>query len=327
MLRFILRRLLLLILMCLAVSLIGFAILHLSAGDYVSTYIRELQARGQLADQASLAQFEQQVGLGQPLPRQYLLWLRGILRGQFGQSLQWGLPVKQLIWDRLGLTALLAFTALLLIGAIALPVGIWAALKRRAVGDVIATLVSVVGVAIPDFLLALAIMWLVWSQLGVRIEGLFSLEFIGVPWSWATVLDLLRHIWLPVAVLVMGGVGGLIRVMRANLLAELRQPYVAAARAQGWPERRLLARYPVRVALAPFVGAAGWMLPGLVSGATILAVVMNLPTTGPLLLNALRSQDLYLASTVLMMLCLLTIVGTLLSDILLAWLDPRIRCE
>lgn len=327
MLHYIARRLLLLIPTVIVVSVIGFLIIQLPPGDYLTSYITTLEAQGELVDPAIIEQLKVQYGLGQPVYVQYFGWVTGMLKGQFGMSLEWRTPVKDLIWERLVLTILISLASLLVIWVIAFPVGIYSAMKQYSLGDYLFTLISFIGLGIPNFLLALVVMWFALTKLGMNVGGLFSMEMETAPWSWAKVKDLLEHIWIPMLVIGMGGTAGLIRIMRANLLDELRKPYVVAARARGLSETRLLLRYPVRVALNPFVSTVGWTLPGLVSGSTIVSVVLNLPTTGPLLLRALQSQDMYLAGTMILLLGLLTVIGTLVSDILLAWLDPRIRFE
>jgi len=233
--------------------------------------------------------------------------------------------VADLIWDRLGLTVIVSFVTLIFTWIVAFPTGIYSAVRQYSIGDYILTAIGFLGVATPDFLLALVLMVFTYSQFGQSVGGLFSPQFADAPWSWARVGDLLNHIWIPLVVLGMSGAAGLIRTMRANLLDELEKPYVVTARAKGQRERTLLLRYPVRAALNPFVSTVGWSLAGLASGTTIVAVVLNLPMVGPLLLGALISQDMYLAGSIILMLSVLTVIGTLLSDILLAWLDPRIR--
>jgi peptide/nickel transport system permease protein len=302
-------------------------IIQLPPGDFLTSYIITLESQGQLVDQGLIDSLKQQYGLDQPVHIQYLKWMGGMLRGDFGQSLTWQLPVKDLIWERIGLTFTISLASLLFIWAVAFPIGIYSAVKQYSPGDYLFTLLSFIGLGIPNFLLALIIMWFAFSKLGVSVGGLFSVQFNDAPWSWAKFLDLLNHLWIPMVVLGLGGTAGLIRIMRANLLDELRKPYVATSRAKGMPERALILKHPVRVALNPFVSTVGWTLPGLVSGSVIVSVVMNLPTTGPILLRALLSQDMYLAGTLVLILSILTVIGTLISDILLAWLDPRIRLQ
>jgi peptide/nickel transport system permease protein len=326
MLTYILRRVLLIIPTLFVISVISFIVIQLPPGDFLTSQIIALQSQGQLVDQSVIDAMRQQYGLDQPMYVQYYKWMSGILlHGDFGQSLQWRQPVADLIWERLALTVALSLASLLFIWVVAFPVGIYSAIKQYSPGDYLFTFVSFVGLGVPNFLLALVIMWLAFSKLGLTVAGLFSPEFQNAPWSWARVGDLLAHIWVPMIVLALGGTAGLIRIMRANLLDELNKPYVETARAKGVKERDLILKYPVRMALNPFVSTVGWTLPGLVSGSVIVSVVLNLPTTGPLLLTALQAQDMYLAGSFLLMLSVLTVIGTLISDILLAWLDPRIR--
>ncbi|NLD43048.1 MAG: ABC transporter permease [Chloroflexi bacterium] len=327
MLHFVLRRLLLLIPTVIVISMISFLVIQLPPGDYLTSYVISLEAQGQFVDQELIDALRVQYGLGQPLYVQYGKWVWGMLHGHFGQSLQWKAPVADLIWERLGLTVVLSLGSLLFVWLVAFPIGIYSAVRQYSVGDYVFTALSFFGLGIPDFLLALIVMWLAFSQLGISVGGLFSNEFVRAPWSWAKLVDMLKHAWMPMVVLGIGGTAGLIRIMRANLLDELNKPYVETARAKGLRERRLILKYPVRVALNPFVSTLGWTLPSLVSGSVIVSVVLSLPTTGPLLLTALQAQDMYLAGTFLLMLSILTVLGTLVSDVLLALLDPRIRVE
>ena len=327
MIEFIVRRLLLLIPTVIMISIISFAIIQLPPGDFLTSYIITLESQGQLVDEGLVASLKEQYGLDQPLTVQYFKWVSGMMHGDFGQSLTWNLPVKDLIWERIGLTFAISFASLMFIWAVAFPVGIYSAVKQYSVGDYFFTFVSFVGLGIPSFLLALIIMWFAFSKFGLSVGGLFSIQYIDAPWNWDKFIDLLNHLWVPMIVLGLGGTAGLIRIMRANLLDELRKPYVTTSRAKGMPEAKLIVKHPVRVALNPFVSTVGWTLPGLVSGSVIVSVVLNLPTTGPILLRALLSQDMYLAGTLVLLLSVLTVIGTLISDILLAWLDPRIRLQ
>ncbi len=328
MLTYIIRRILLLIPTLFVISIISFVIIQLPPGDFLTSYIASLQSQGQLIDDSVIQALQQQYGLDQPIHIQYFKWISGILlHGNFGQSLQWRQPVSELIWERLGLTVLLSFASLVFIWIVAFPIGIYSAVRQYSPGDYFFTFVSFVGVGVPNFLVGLVIMWLAFSKFGLTVGGLFSPEFSNAPWSWGRLVDLLAHLWIPMVVLGMGGTAGLIRIMRANLLDELNRPYVETARAKGVEERVLIQKYPVRMALNPFVSTIGWTLPGLVSGSVIVSIVLNLPTTGPLLLSALQAQDMYLAGTFVLLLSSLTVIGTLISDIMLAWLDPRIRLQ
>jgi peptide/nickel transport system permease protein len=309
------------------VSIISFIIIQLPPGDWLTTYVANLEAQGEEVDEQTLAALRSRYGLGEPIYVQYLKWVRGILHGDFGYSFAWNAPVADLIWDRLLLTVVLSLSTLLLTWVIAFPVGIYSAVRKYSIGDYVATAFGFLGMAIPNFLLALVMMVIAFAWFNESVGGLFSPDFVDAPWSPARVWDLFKHLWIPMVILGTSGTAGLIRIMRANLLDELNKPYVSTARAKGLRESRLLLRYPVRVALNPFVSTIGWTLPALVSGSTVTATVLNLPSTGPLLLQALTSQDMYLAGSFILMLSILTVIGTLISDILLAWLDPRIRLQ
>ena len=325
MLAYVVRRLLLIIPTLLAISMVSFAIIQLPPGDYLTTYVAQLSAMGDLVDEQSLEALRARYGLGQPIYVQYYRWMRNMLQGDFGWSMDWGRPVRELLWDRLAITFLLSLAALLFTWAVAFPIGVYSAVKQYSIGDYLATFISFLGLATPDFLLALVLMWVMFAYFGQSVGGLFSPQYSEAPWSLAKVWDLLKHLLVPMVVLGTSGAASLIRIMRANLLDELRKPYVLTGRAKGLREARLLLKYPVRVALNPFVSTVGWYLPSLVSGSVIVAVVLNLPITGPLLLRALMSQDMYMAGSFIFMLSTLTVLGTLISDILLVWLDPRIR--
>ena len=326
MLQFTLRRIVYMIQTLIVISILSFAIIQLPPGDYLTTYVTTLRATGELVDEATLASMEQRYGLGKPMYVQYWKWISGILlRGDFGQSFEWNQPVSELIWGRLGLTFTMSLVTLLFTWIVAFPVGIFSAVRQYSVGDYVSTIVGYIGLATPNFLLALVLMYIAFRYFNQSVGGLFSPDYADAPFSWAKVWDLLKHLWIPVIIIGMAGTAGLIRIMRANLLDELHKPYVTTARAKGMSEWRLILKYPVRMALNPFVSTVGWTLPVLVSGSAVVSIVLALPTTGPLLLRALMSQDMYLAGSFIMLLSVLTIIGTLISDILLAWLDPRIR--
>jgi len=326
--QFILRRVLYLIPTLIAISLVMFVIIQLPPGDYLTTLVAAMSSQGETVDPAALAGLKERYGLGQPIYVQYWKWISNIvLQGDFGRSFTYNLPVASLLWERLGLTLVLSLCSLLLVWIIAFPVGVYSAVKQYSPGDYIATFLGFIGVATPNFLLALVLMYIAFKYFNQSVGGLFSPEYQEAPWNWDKVLDLIGHLWIPIIIIGAEGTAGLIRIMRANLLDELRKPYVVTARAKGLPEWKLLLKYPVRVALNPFISTVGWILPGLVSGSAIVSIVLSLPTTGPILLRALLSQDMYLAGSFLLMLSVLTVIGTLLSDLLLAWLDPRIRYE
>lgn len=326
--QFILRRVLYLIPTLIAISLVMFIIIQLPPGDYLTTLVAAMASQGESVDQAALVALKERYGLGQPIYVQYWKWISNIvLQGDFGRSFAYNLPVASLLWERLGLTLVLSVCSLFFVWIVAFPVGVYSAVKQYSPGDYIATFLGFVGVAVPNFLLALVLMYIAFKYFNQSVGGLFSPEYQEAPWNWDKVLDLLSHLWIPIIIVGTEGTAGLIRIMRANLLDELRKPYVVTARAKGLPEWKLLLKYPVRVALNPFISTVGWVLPGLVSGSAIVSIVLSLPTTGPILLRALLSQDMYLAGSFLLMLSVLTVIGTLLSDLLLAWLDPRIRYE
>jgi peptide/nickel transport system permease protein len=326
--QFIIRRILYMIPTLFLISIVSFIIIQLPPGDYLTSLVATMASTGETVDRAALVALEQRYGLGQPVYVQYWKWISGILlRGDFGQSFEWNQPVSALLWGRLALTFVLSLATLLFTWVVAFPIGIYSAVRQYSLGDYVTTVIGYVGLAIPNFLLALVMMYVSFKYFNQSVGGLFSPEYQDAPWSLAKVIDMLAHLWIPVVIIGTAGTAGLIRIMRANLLDELHKPYVVTARAKGLSEYKLLLKYPVRVALNPFVSTLGWTLPTLVSGAAIISIVLSLPTTGPLLLRALMSQDMYLAGSFILMLSTLTVVGTLISDILLAWLDPRIRYE
>ncbi|MGI6149180.1 MAG: ABC transporter permease [Firmicutes bacterium] len=324
---YVLKRILYMIPTLLVISVITFIIIQLPPGDYLTSYIATLEQSGAMVSEAEIASLRRQYGLDQPMVVQYLQWMWKLLHGDFGMSFQWNRPVRTLIGERLGLTMVISTATLVFTWVVAIPIGIYSAMRQYSLGDYVATVIGMLGVAVPNFLLALVIMYFAYTRFGLNITGLFSREMAAAPWSVAKFVDMLKHIWAPVIVVGMAGTAQLIRIMRAGLLDELGKPYVEAARAKGIPERRLIFKYPVRLAINPLVSTIGWSLPGIISGETIVSVVLSLETTGPLLLRALLSQDMYLAGSFILMLSLLTVIGTLISDILLALLDPRIRYE
>lgn len=324
--RYILRRLAHVVPTLLLISLVAFTVVQLPPGDFLDAHVAALQAQGGSVELAALESLRERYGLDQPFLGQYLRWMQNILlRGDFGFSFEWNRPVSEVIWDRLGLSMIVSLAALVFVYVVAFPIGIYSAVRKYTAGDYAFTLLGFLGLATPNFLLALVLMYVALTVFGQSVGGLFSPDFVDAPWSIAKFLDLLAHLWIPTVIIGTASTASLIRVMRANLLDELNRPYVQAARAKGMPEFRLLMRYPVRAALNPFVSKLGWELPHIVSSAAIVAVVLNLPTTGPVLLMALKSQDTYLAGSFLLMLSVLTVIGTFISDLLLAWLDPRIR--
>lgn len=307
-------------------SVLIFLIIQLPPGDYLTMYIQRLEMAGTDVSEAEIATLRRLYNLDRPLYQQYLLWIRNILfRWDFGRSLQWRRPVSELIGERLPLTVVVSILTLIFTYALSITIGIYSATHQYTAGDYLFSFVAFIGISVPGFLIALVIMYWVFAITGVAVTGLFSEEYIRASWTWAKVLDGLKHIWLPMLIIGFAGTAGLTRTMRGLLLDELQQAYVATARAKGVAERKLLFKYPVRLAINPMVSTVGWLLPSIVSGQALVAIVLNMPTTGPLLLQALLAQDMYLAGGFLLMTSSLTIIGTLISDILLGVLDPRIR--
>ncbi|HEX6014701.1 MAG TPA: ABC transporter permease [Geminicoccaceae bacterium] len=325
MLGYLLRRLLLALVTIWAITVVTFVIIQLPPGDFVDAYVAQSAAMGSAITMEEAAALRQAYGLDEPLLVQYVKWLGLISRGEFGVSFEFGRPVTEVIGDRLWLTILLSIGAIIVTWGIALPIGIYSAVRQYSWGDYFFTFVGFIGLAVPNFLLALIVMYLAFRWFGLNVGGLFSAEYELAPWSWGRVWDLTKHLPLPVLILALSGTAQLVRIMRANLLDELRRPYVVTARAKGLPERRVILKYPVRAALNPFASTIGYLLPFVVSGSIIVSVVLSLPTVGPLLLRSLVSQDMLLASSIILLLGVLTVVGTFLSDLLLMWIDPKIR--
>jgi len=325
--RYILQRLALLPLLMVVYSFVIFAIMQAPPGDFLTAYVATLASSGSSLSAEQIAAMRAQYGLDQPFFVQYLLWLQHLVHGDLGLSLEYQRPNAELIGDVLGLTLALALFSFVLTWALAIPAGIYSATHPRSIGDHVLTVINYVGVATPNFMLALVLMWVAFAYFDINVTGLFSPEYADKPWSWGRFGDMLAHIWLPALVLGIAGTARLARIMRANLLDELNKPYVVTARAKGMREWRLVLRYPVRLAFNPLVSTIGWYLPQLFSGSLIVATVMNLPNIGPLLLRSLVNQDMYLAGGILLIYSFLTIVGTLLSDVALALVDPRIRVE
>ncbi|MBV7334091.1 ABC transporter permease [Chloroflexi bacterium TSY] len=308
------------------ISVLIFMLIQLPPGDYLTSEIMRMASSGEEIDQALIANLKLRYGLDRPMHEQYFRWITNIvLRGDFGRSFQWKQPVSELIWERLAWTFVISLGSLLFTWIVAFPIGVYSATHQYSLADYLVTFLGFLGKATPNFLLALILMWIGFSYFGVSMGGLFSQDFQRAPWSLAKFWDLLKHLWVPMIVLGTAGTADLIRTLRANLLDELRKPYVTAARAKGVSETKLIWKYPVRIAINPFISSVGGVLPELISGAAIVSVVLSLPTTGPLMLTALLSQDMYLAGSFLLVLTFLSLIGTLISDILLAVLDPRIR--
>ncbi len=327
MLAYIFRRLILAVLTIWAVSVLSFLIIKLPPGDYVTAYIAQMSMSGGYVSQQEAQAMRHEYGLDQPVYVQYLRWMRLVVHGRFGVALEWRRPVVEVIGDRLWLTLVVSVGAILITWLLALPIGIYSAVRQYSVGDYVATFIGFIGLAVPSFMLALILMYLSFKLFNANVGGLFSDRYSLAPWSLAKVWDLAKHLPLPTVILGLAGTAQLIRIMRANLLDELGKPYVITARARGLSERRVILKYPVRVALNPFASTIGYLLPYVVSGSIIVSLVLGLPTVGPLLLRALIAQDMFLAGTIVLLLGVLTVVGTFLSDLILLWIDPRIRLE
>lgn len=327
MLAYILRRLVLAVITIIAISILAFIIIQLPPGDFVTSYIANMSSGGATVSEAEVEALREQYGLNQPIYIQYIKWAAQMLQGNFGMAMEWNRPVKDVIGDRLALTVVVSLAAVVFTWAVALPIGIYSAVKRYSIGDYIFTFIGFIGLAIPGFMLALIVMYVGFRYFNANIGGLFSPEMADAPWSWAKFKDMLAHLPIPAVVLGLSGTAQMIRIMRSNLLDELRKPYVMTARARGLSETRVILKYPVRVALNPFISTIGYLLPYIVSGSIIVSLVLSLPTVGPLLLKALIAQDMFLAGTIILLLGVLTVIGTFISDLLLMWVDPRIRLE
>ncbi len=309
-----------------AASVIAFTVIQLPPGDYVTSYIANLQSSGTVVSQEEAAALRQQYGLDQPIYVQYLKWAGLMLRGNFGMAMEYNRPVREVVGDRMTLTIIVSVAAVLFIWALALPIGIYSAVNQYSILDYVFTFIGFIGIAVPNFMLALIVLYVSFKYLHVEsIGGLFSPDMQLEPWGWAKIQDLAAHLPLPAVVLGLAGMAEVVRIMRANLLDELRKPYVVTARAKGLAEYRVILKYPVRAALNPFASTIGYIFPFIVSGSIIVSLVLSLPTVGPLLFKALIAQDLFLSGTILLLLAVLTVVGTLISDLILMWIDPRIR--
>ena len=317
-------------------SIVAFMLIQAPPGDYLTEYVAMMRETGEAGRKdvhttgggvgsIEVLALEQRFGLDKPVYIQYLKWIGGVVRGDMGMSMEWRIPVNDLIWDRVLLTVLLSLFTVAFTWTLAIPIGIISAVKQYSIIDYVFTFLAYIGVGTPNFMLALVIMWTAFAAFGMRLTGLFSPEYINAPWSIGKAVDMLSHMWVPMLILGTDGTARFTRIVRANLLDELRKPYVETARAKGIPEWKVVLRYPTRMALNPFVSTAGWALPQLFSGSLIVATVMSLPTIGPLLLSALLAQDMFLAGSLILILTALTLFGTLVSDLILAWMDPRIR--
>ncbi|HSE78905.1 MAG TPA: ABC transporter permease [Alphaproteobacteria bacterium] len=325
MLSYLIRRVLIMIPTLLAISAIVFIIIQLPPGDYLTTLVAELQSQGEAASLEKINFLRQQYGLDRSPVEQYLFWIAGLLQGDLGYSFEFNLPVAQVIGDRLLLSFIVAFATVLFTYVVAFPIGIYSATRQYSWGDYSLTFIGFLGLATPSFLLALVLLYFANVAFGTSIGGLVDPQYIEQPMSWGKFWSVLEHLWIPVLVIGASGTAAMIRRLRANLLDELQKQYVVTARAKGLPPGRLLVKYPLRMAINPFIADIGSLLPSLISGAAIVSVVLSLPTNGPMLLSALRSQDMYLAGSFLMIEACLVVIGVFLSDLALAALDPRIR--
>jgi peptide/nickel transport system permease protein len=324
-LHYVARRLIIALGTMIAISILSFVIIQLPSGDYISYYVAQQAASGDVISAQEADQLRERYGLDQPVWVQYFKWMGLALQGDFGTSMSWQRPVADLIGERLALTVVLSLAAVVLTWIIALPIGIYSAVRQYSPLDYVFTGFGFIGLAVPNFLLALGAMYFGFAVFGANIGGLFSPEYAGAPWNIAKVWDLMKHLPIPAFILALSGTAGIIRIMRANLLDEMQKPYVTNARAKGLPEWRVILIHPVRVALNPFVSTIGYLFPYIVSGSIIVSLVLGLPTVGPLLLNSLLAQDMFLAGAIVMLLGVLTVIGTLISDLLLMWIDPRVR--
>lgn len=325
MLRYLVRRILLMIPTLVAISILAFLIIQLPPGDFLSSYVNELRTLGQDISMEDAISLRVHYGLDQPVVVQYWRWFAGLLKGDLGISLQWRRPVSEIIMERLPYSMLISLCSFVFVWVVSIPIGMYSAVKQYSAGDYVATFIGFLGLAVPDFLFALVVLWLVFLATGNVLAGLFSSEYIMAAWSWGKLLDLLKHLWVPMIIIGTSGTAGAIRVMRANMLDEIDRPYVMVARSKGLSEMRLLLKYPFRIALNPTMSTIGYLLPSLVGGELLVSIVMGIPSLGPILMQALLSQDMFLAGSIVMILSSLTVIGTLVSDLLLAWVDPRIR--
>ena len=327
MLGFLVRRIMVMIPTLLAISAITFVIIQLPPGDYLTTLMTELESRGETIDQSRLQFLRETYGLDKPMIKQYFVWLGGMLTGDYGFSFEYNRPVSEVVGDRMLLTVVVSFATIIFIWVVSFPIGIYSATHQYSLGDYGLTFLGFLGLATPNFLLALVLLYFANVTFGTSIGGLMDPVYMDAPWSWAKALSVVEHLWIPVIVIGTSGTAGMIRRLRANLLDELHKQYVVTALAKGLAPAKVLWKYPLRMAINPFIADIGNLLPQVVSGAAVVSIVLSLPTTGPMLLDALRSQDMYLAGSFLMFLALLTVVGVFLSDLALAALDPRIRLE
>ncbi|TVR29780.1 MAG: ABC transporter permease [Spirochaetaceae bacterium] len=325
MLDFLMRRMLLMIPTLFIVSGISFFVIQAPPGDFVTAHVQRLEDRGQIVDREAIEAMRARYGLDQPAHVQYVRWIRSMFRGDLGMSFDWGAPVSRVIARRIPNSLIISLFSFLFVYAVAIPIGMLSATRQYSVADYFFTFVAFVGLGIPNFLFALVMLWVVYSMTGQVLIGLFSAEYVDAAWSWARFMDMLRHVWIPAIIVGTAGTAKIVRVMRASLLDELQKPYVMVARAKGLSRSHVNYKYPFRIAINPVVSTIGWTLPSLITGEMLVSLVLGLPTLAPIFLRALQMQDMYLAGGIVFVLTLLTLLGTLISDILLGWIDPRIR--
>lgn len=328
MIAYLIRRLGYALIMLVLTSFVAFLVMDLPPGDYLDQKIAELQARGDRSAELRIAEYRARYGLDKPLLTRYVMWASNFVKGDFGESFQWERPVKDVLGERLKMTIILALATMFLVWSVSIPIGVYSAVHQYSLGDQILTTIAFIGMGMPNFLLALLVLFFAVVVLDQDISGLFSREFRDAAWSLAKVWDLLKHLWIPALIASVTGAAGLIRIMRANLLDTLGQPFVEAARARGLKNRTVIWKHAVRIAINPLIVIFGSQsLPGIINGNMLLAFILNLPTIGPVFIQALTVQDSYMAGTCLVFVVLLTLLGNLLADIALVWLDPRIRLE
>lgn len=328
MVNYILRRLGYAVIMIVLVSFVGFCIIKLPPGDFLTQKLEQLRARGDRSAENQIEALRAKYGLDRPFMVQYTTWAVNFLKGDFGESFQYERPVKDLLGERLTMTIVLALATLIITWVLAIPLGVYSAVRQYSLGDQIITTISFIGIGIPGFLLALIILFFAIVVLNQDVLGLFSKEYVDAPWSIGKVVDLLKHLWIPALISAVTGTGGLIRIMRGNLLETMGQPFVEAARARGLRNRDVIWKHAVRVAINPLIVILGSeALPGIIGGNALVSIVLNLPTIGPLFVDSLRRLDMYLAGTCIVFFTILLLVGNLLADLVLAWVDPRIRLE
>jgi peptide/nickel transport system permease protein len=323
--RYFVQRLLVMIPTLIVISIAIFVIIQAPPGDWIETYIAQLRSQGEAVDPAKIEFLRKTYGLDLPFYMQYLKWAGGLLQGNLGFSFEHSMPVSEVVGDRLWLTVVVSIASILFVWVVSFPIAVYSAVRQYSIGDYLFTFLGYIGLATPSFLFALILLYLAKEYFDISIGGLMDPQYMGASWSWGKFQSILAHLWIPVLVIGLPGTAGMIRRLRANLLDELNKQYVTTGRAKGLPPGRLLVKYPLRISLNPFIADIGSLLPELISGSVIVSVVMSLPLTGPMLLQALRSQDMYLAGSFLMFMAFLTVVGVFISDIMLALLDPRIR--